>query len=179
MLSRSIILDDGNVVSIEKYLGTEADGAVSPHLTTKEVSERAADGYTQQETDFVIAALIIEVFEALRSAWGKPIQINSGWRSRAKQEHLHATNPNAASYSPHEEGFALDLDCNNDPAVVASMVNILRTLRKQYPIRIGWKEYRESGANFVHMDIAPHFYGKGGPYELAPCSKSWREAIEW
>jgi hypothetical protein len=178
--NRLLLNDDGTFCNIEDSLciADYAQGKVSSHVSMAECSERTNEG-TQQETGFVISRKLLSVFEDLRAMWGKPLQINSAWRSAKKQLNLNATNPNSALYSPHQEGLAFDIDCDNNPSVVDQLVNLLRDLSKKTPLRIGWLEYRNSGSNFVHFDVAPFYYGYSGVWNHKACPKQWREVNEW
>lgn len=52
-----------------------------------------------------IAALIINVLDPIREAWGKPIRVNSGYRCPELNRHV-----GGVSNSQHVKGMAADLD---------------------------------------------------------------------
>ena len=152
-------------------------GMVSDHLSTAEVSVRDDSG-NKQETGFLISEVLVKAFEALRAAWGGPLDVTSGFRTPEKQAALIGSNPNAAKYSPHQEGMALDINADG-PGMVDKLVGILRDLRAEFPLRIGWKEYRAKGFHFVHMDVCPFYYGADGPWAGRDCPDAWRNVSEW
>ena len=179
MNDRNIILSTGATIPFNVWdtgLRRRDLGTITPHVSTAEVSVRDANG-EKQETGFTISEVILTVFEAMRSKWRGPLEITSGYRTPEKQA-LLASNPNAATYSPHQEGMALDIGATS-PEMVDLFVDILRSLRHNWPIRIGWKKYRENGFNFVHVDVCPFYFGKNGPWAGRKCPDQWRELSEW
>jgi len=104
--------------------------------------------------DVILSGQLIRVFEGLRAKLGKPIRITSGYRSQTKQDQLRAGGYRAAVTSPHVRGYALDLAYDGE----TDMIRMLAILRDEPGIRIGWKEYRNAGQSFIHIDVAPLAY---------------------
>ena len=177
---RKILRNDGTTAEAQAVIDPALynAGKVSPHLTFEEVAVRDGGG-NEQNADFTLSEKLIEAFELLRTARGKAIPINSGWRSAEKQAELLADPAyKAATYSPHIEGLALDLGADSADEVDL-LVDLLRKLRKSIPLRIGFQQYRDNGQTFVHFDVAPFYYGIGGPLAARPCPDQWREPSEW
>lgn len=103
------------------------------------------------DREIILSRTLIDVFESLREQFGKPIKINSGYRTQKKQEELKAEGYRAAVTSPHVRGYALDIDYTTNE----ELVRILRILRPIPGIRIGWRDYKNAGQTFVHLDVAP------------------------
>ncbi len=62
-----------------------------------------ASDYTQEISDNLDKFLI--PLNNIRTAWGKPMTVNSGWRPPS----INASTPGAAAHSKHEEGLAADI----------------------------------------------------------------------
>ncbi len=136
------------------------------------------------DNEMILSEKIIEVFEAIRKKWEKPLKINSGYRTERKQEQLRK-NKNykgfAAVHSPHCYGFALDIDTKSKEET-KELLKVVREIRKHFPyMRIGWQKYLEAGATFIHIDVAPYFFGEKGIWKNKPCPNDvWRYAgLEW
>lgn len=88
---------------------------LSPHLTLEEVvnSDTAKRlGISNQPTAEHLANLKLlatNIFEPIRTHFGKPIFVSSGYRSKA----LNAAVPGSSTTSQHCSGEALDLDQDN------------------------------------------------------------------
>lgn len=101
--------------------------------------------------ELILSEVLIGHFEMLRDKFGGPLKINSGYRTQKKQEELKAEGYRAAVTSPHVRGYALDIDYTTNE----ELVRMLRILRPIPGIRIGWKDYKNAGQTFVHLDVAP------------------------
>lgn len=171
---RKILRNDGKIDD------AKLDGKrLAPHIYINEIDD---------EGNFIIAEKLVEVFEEIRNRIGAQLLITSGYRSPEKQKRLreYYTSkgmPNHASVrSPHSEGMALDISCN-DKAAVGNLMAVVKDIRdhgKPY-IRIGWKQYLEEGCHFVHIDVCPFFFHpKDGIMKTAEVPEAWRQYFcEW
>lgn len=106
-----------------------------------------------------------EIFEELRTKWGKPIRITSGYRCPKYQHKLYDQGMTNAILSPHSTGLALDLDCKsmNDVDVLAGLAESVSP-----ELRIGIYKYKMT---FVHIDAA---------YMVSPIlSRQWQRGVRW
>ena len=95
-----------------------------------------------------IVALINNVLDPLRSAWGKPIVVNSGYRCEALNSAVHGA-PN----SQHIKGMAADIEAvTRDPDDNRALFNLARSLRLPFDQIIN-----EYGYSWVHIS-----YNNGG-----------------
>lgn len=179
---RKILKDSGNIIDYT-MCGSACDQEqhlLSPHVHYDEIDCAG---------DFIISERILKVFEDIRHANGdRPILINSGYRSAEKQDRLRdyytsiGKKQHTAVKSPHTYGLALDLNTNNTVADTDRLLEIIRKVRdEKHPyLRIGWQQYRNEGDNFIHIDVAPFFYGPNGACasdQSAP--EWWRTPSEW
>ena len=89
--------------------------ALSPHFKVREFA--CSDG---TDTVFVSPALV-EVLEKVRVHFGKPVHINSGYRTEAKNNAV-----GGAAYSQHKYGLAADITISGvSPARVAAYAETL------------------------------------------------------
>ena len=89
--------------------------ALSPHFKVREFA--CSDG---TDTVFVSPALV-EVLEKVRAHFGKPVTINSGYRTEAKNKSV-----GGAAYSQHKYGLAADIHIDGvTPKQIASYVETL------------------------------------------------------
>ena len=88
---------------------------LSPHFKVREFA--CSDG---TDTVFVSPALV-EVLEKVRAHFGKPVTINSGYRTEAKNKAV-----GGAAYSQHKYGLAADITIDGvTPKQIASYVETL------------------------------------------------------
>jgi len=85
-------------------------------------------------------------FSAIRTAWGSPISIISGYRCQA-----HNNAVGGERMSAHLFGLALDLAVGS-PEQLLALKNIADTVWPK--LRVGWKRYYETGQRLVHIDTA-------------------------
>ena len=147
--------------------------------------DKLSENFTWQEFEcegeFLISEVLIDFLQVIRRRWGKPMKVNSGYRTKAKQEQLKAQGYKAATFSPHTKGMAADIDTTskqetNDLAQL--MVNTAKQLK--LPIRVGYLDYLKVGQTFVHIDVCPHYYGKGRPYYEQNHPPAWEKAyLTW
>ena len=102
-----------------------------------------------------------DVFDDIRERWGKPININSGYRCPSYNASLQGASP----ISAHQFGIALDLACNGNIEVGRLFDHIVSL----YPqLRIG--KYT-GDSTFIHIDMA---------FKISPrASESWRQGARW
>lgn len=134
---------------------------IAPRLTLREVADPADVPLAVPEL-FHDGMLL--GWSLVRKAWGKPIRVNSGVRSLAKQLALRESGARAAEVSPHVPVFevlpselviyrpclALDLDTTS----AAESRLLAQCIRDCVPdARVFWSRYLPQ--TFVHFDVAP------------------------
>lgn len=172
-----ILKKDGSVIELRKwqyevYPALTASNKVSPHLSIKELSF---------QNEFEMSELTIDVFEIIREKWGNPLAINAAWRTKEHQADLRKRGYRAAMISPHEYGYALDLDTTS-PAETMQLLKVIRAVKNYYCpfIRIGWEDYLKDGNTFIHFDIAPFYHRPEGIfYDTKKYPVQWQTAGEW
>jgi hypothetical protein len=98
--------------------------------------------------------LLFKLFVLWREAWGKAINITSGWRCSHHQLYLYMKGISTTPYSAHLFGA---LDCkfaSKEEALRA--LDVLRRVVKENDMpmpRIGWKSYLGK-TNHIHIDYA-------------------------
>ena len=104
--------------------------------------------------------MLFKYFQDIREAWGKPINITSGYRcpERNKDE--------GGSYlSVHMWGLALDLDCKDDDEVSA-MAAVIQGIAPN--LRIGIYKGKKT---FIHIDVG---------YMIQPRAlDEWHKRARW
>ena len=123
-----------NGAAVRVYSGSR-DGAVrlAPHFRVKEFA--CSDG---TDTVFVSPELV-EVLEKLRSHFGRPVRVLSGYRTEAKNRAV-----GGAAYSRHKYGMAADISVEGvTPSTAAAYAETL------LPDRGGIGVY----GTFVHVDV--------------------------
>lgn len=152
MAVQKIITEAGKIIDVKNAIAPSLlrENKLSEHLWIKEIATN--DG------SFILARPLIELFEAIREVYGKPIGINSGYRTLAKQKELQKTNANAVSISPHTLGLALDVDAGGKNENI-ELLKAIRTVQARKPlIRIGHFQYWAKGQYFIHIDVCPFYY---------------------
>lgn len=140
--------------------------------------DKLSANFTVQEFDcegeLLISEVLIDFLQVVRSRWGKPVKINSGYRSDAKQAALKAQGYKTATTSPHIQGMAADLDTTSPDETkrLAALVESVARFMK-LPVRIGFKQYLAAGQTFVHVDVCPHYFAKGRPLHDVPHPAVW------
>lgn len=108
-------------------------------------------------------------WEALRTAWGRPIKISKGggWRCPRYQYQLIMNRKTRATCSPHFF-FALDNDFNTEQ----ECQDFATLIEEMFPfMRIGYLGYLNAGKTFVHLDEAYLVKPKPSP--------TWIEGYRW
>ena len=106
-----------------------------------------------------------DIFKAIRTQWGKPINITSGYRCPKYQHKLYDQGMSNAILSPHSTGLALDMDCKtmNDVDVLARLIESISP-----ELRIGVYKYKMT---FVHIDAT---------FMCSPIlSRHWQRGVRW
>ena len=122
------------------------------------------DGQRTGRVPFVYQEFF-DIFKEIRTRWGKPINITSGYRCPKYQHKLYDQGMSNAILSPHSTGFALDLDCKtmNDVDVLAGLIGSINP-----ELRIGAYKYKMT---FVHIDCA---------FMVVPIlSRQWQRGVRW
>jgi len=131
--------------------------------------------------EVVLCEPLFKVLNRYREIKGKPVILNSLNRDRKKQQELIKAGFRAAQVSPHE--YFLAADCDTDSvAETLSNVPMVRQAAKEVgvKVRIGYSEYIKAGQSFIHIDVCPEYFGKGGVWKDHPHPKSWEaNGLEW
>jgi hypothetical protein len=127
-----------------------------------------------------VNALLVQVMDAVREAWGKPLKVNSFNRNDAKQAALRAEGLRAATTSPHVVYLAVDLDTTSvaDSRKLAKLIQA-EGKKLKIVVRVGVEDYVKAGQTFVHFDVCPEYYGKSGTRYKHPHPRAWEAASVW
>jgi uncharacterized protein YcbK (DUF882 family) len=169
------------------------NGMISEHISQAEFGEHDGAGRLRENVSIEIFEPLIQLFEAVRGAIGKPITINSGYRSKEKQAELYAKDPSGAvtkpGHSPHMYGAAMDLALPDgwDARKFADFIRKTSVSIGLPMARTGWKRYN---GRFVHVDLV-HMLFK--PYintpikinddltigGVNPAPGAWKAGVTW
>lgn len=130
---------------------------------------------------FLLAEPLLQLFDLVREKWGKPLIINSAFRTREKQLQLIADGYRAAKNSPHEQGMAFDIDTKtyDESKKLASLIQEIAR-ENGFAVRVGYKEYWETKKQtFVHMDICPMYFAKGKVFNHVKHPPQWENTLVW
>jgi hypothetical protein len=138
---------------IEATHWRDAEGWRWPHFSAQEMACRGTG-------KIKIASELMDKLEALRATVGKPLRVNSGYRS----PEYNATLEGAAPKSEHVQGRAVDISmAGHDPAEFYAAA-------KAIGFR-GFGFYPEPHNNFMHLDIgAARTWGRPGAWGIDPRS---------
>lgn len=103
-----------------------------------------ASDYTQEISDNLDKFLLL--INQVRSAWAKPMYVNSGWRPPS----INASTPGAAAHSKHMDGLAIDIS-DVDGSLWAWVLQNLE-LMKQLGL---YMEDRRWTPTWVHFGFGP------------------------
>jgi len=127
----------------------------------------------------VVYADLMRVLDAYREISGKPCRVASFNRSEAKQEDLRRRGYKAAKTSPHVAKMAADVDLLTEAEVREAVAHMhMAAAQTGVKCRFGWRTYLPK-QTFVHLDVCPEYYGKGGLLSHTPHPKVWEAEIEW
>lgn len=105
--------------------------------------------YTQEISDNLDKLLI--VMNQIRSAWGKPMTVDSGWRPPS----INASTPGAATHSKHMLGLAVDI-ADADGSLWSW---VLENLELMQQLGIFFEDRRWT-PNWVHFGLGAPASGK-------------------
>jgi len=128
---------------------------VSKYITGTEF-QCACCGELPPDFDIYPYEEFFDVFDNIREEWGKPININSGYRCPVHNASL----PGSSPISAHMSGLALDCACPGEVEELHSLI-----VRLHPELRIG--KY----STFIHIDQAFKIYPRG--------SIHWVEGARW
>jgi hypothetical protein len=153
--------------------------AESKHFSQKELYDAAPFAPSTK----LIYGPTLELAEAIRKEWGRPLRVNAGVRTKAKQADLKRRGYKAATYSPHVYRCALDIDTTSRDET-ERLVRVIRKVSREtgIPCRIGWQSYLRSGMTFIHVDVAPMIAAAALEAGAIPrwVYKAWSQAgLEW
>jgi uncharacterized protein YcbK (DUF882 family) len=163
-----ILLKDNGTREEVSFLVINGKNYISDHISHYEFGEHDENGNLVPEIQLTIFEPVIELFESIRETVGRPIIINSGYRSLEKQKRLYdrdlKLNDGKPSgkvakpgNSPHMYGVAMDLSIpsNMNAEQLAALIR-KRSVDLKFPMaRTGWKQY---GGTFVHFDLIPMLF---------------------
>lgn len=172
-MDRLIRLADGKLVSLEVY---QELYDLSGNMAAKFFTADELDCSGELE----IAEPLLRLLDAFRELIKKPVKINSGYRTPAKQKALKAAGRQAATISPHCFGMAADVDAANKAQTIV-YAKLLEETAKELGIkaRFGFRQYLAKGDTFVHVDVCPEFYAKGKPLHKEQHPAVWENEIKW
>lgn len=120
---------------------------------------RITNVITTTEVRDAVKALVLNVLQPLRDAWGGPLKINSGYRCTALNEAVGGVDT-----SQHVKGEAADVACT-DPMALAKLAKRMRLPYDQMGVYASFVHfsYRRDGKNRGQI-----FYGKNykGPKDV-------------
>lgn len=132
------------------------------------------------EDELLLSEILIDFLQYVRVKWGKPLKINSGYRSKEKQQQLKEQGYKTATFSPHTKGMAADLDTVS-ASETKHLVSMIQLCAKNLKlnVRIGYQQYLNAGQTFVHIDVCPEYYAKGKPYHDHVHPPAYENVITW
>lgn len=181
-MNPAIIIENGKEINL-------TDWQEKNHLPENRVSKHLILGVDNLTCDdeLILTAEIIDAFERIRAIADAPLKINSGYRTERKQAELRRLynikgQHIASNHSPHTLGLALDVDTKTTQES-RWLMDICRQVRDDSVpyLRIGWKRYLEAGMTFIHIDVAPFYFGKDGVWkDRNHPPESWKRLnVEW
>jgi len=142
-----------------------------------------------KDEDCRVFAPLAELFEKVRFGIQKPIVINSGYRSVAKQERLYALDiaehggkPSGEvakpGHSPHHMGAAMDLaiPCGWDADKLAPVIVHTAQGLGFDKARVGYVAY---GKKFIHVDLVYMLYAPWIAGRKNPNPDIWAPGVKW
>lgn len=173
-MSKQIISGTGELIDLktwQQFRGLKGD----------KVSDNFSASEFDCEGELLLSEVLIDFLQVVRLRWGKPMKVNSGYRTKAKQEALKAQGYKTATFSPHTKGMAADIDTTT-AAETKQLADLMLNVGEQLklPIRVGFQQYLNIGQTFVHVDICPHYFKRGRPYHDQVHPPVWeREYLSW
>lgn len=166
-MSKQILDGNGNLMPLkewQQFRGLKGD-KISDNFTASEFDN---------EGELILSESLIDFLQMVRSRWGKPLKINSGYRTQEKQDALKKQGYKTATTSPHIEGMAADID-TSDKTETVKLVNVIKQVSAalNFPVRIGYKQYMNAGQSFVHVDVCPKYFSDGMPFHKKAHPSAW------
>ena len=161
---------------------------ISPHIKV------GVDHVASPDTgEVALLPGLVRLFEQIRSALGRPIQINAGFRTVQHEADLTAAGYETAHYvSPHCVGCAFDLYHHGDGDQIEANVELqdaLKIAATQLDLpapRLGHKLYKE---RFCHVDLVYLLFVPYGELDLQALVRefgipeqlvsNWQPGVEW
>ena len=186
-MDNKIILRNGDLISLSEWQQIHGvpEGKLSEHFSISEYK-------IGEFQPFQYSELLINLYELFRLKIGKPVIVNSAFRTREKQLELIRKGFRAATWSPHELGFAFDHNTTSWKETCAHAAIMLQIAKEmELKIRIGYKQYwndlqvliRAGKVTekqcFMHTDVCPMYFGKGMPWHEKDHPKQWETAMTW
>ena len=174
-MEATVILENGNELNLKSHqlrYGLE--------LGSSQIGRYFNIGENSIYNKCRFSVILIKIMDEVRYRWKKPIIINSFDRTKERQAWLVKSGYKASKNSTHELGLAADLETkSNDES--EELVKLIEEVAKdlKYKVRIGYKEYQKLGQTFVHLDVAPEYFGKDKPYRLLPHPEAWKVEARW
>ena len=111
---------------------------------------------------------LFDSFKKIRTKWGRPINITSGYVCLKHQKELYEQNIKSTMISTHNFGMGLDLDTSDEEETKS----LVKLIKKSCPdLRIGWQTYLYKGQSFIHIDTG---------FKISPSySKKLVRSAEW
>lgn len=127
--------------------------------------------------ELIVCAPLMIIMDAYREEKGSSITVNSYNRSHEKQQQLIADGFRAAKTSPHEFKLAADCDTKTyDQSRKEGKMVIEIGKKLKIPCRVGIEDYIKEGQTFIHIDVCPLYFGKGGVWAKQAHPKPWEKA---
>lgn len=176
-MKESIILKSGDIVSLESW--QQKRGLIGSRISKNFSLE--GDGKLKSPSGiFLMSETLIDLLQAFRENLGKPVVINSGFRTQQDQNELIKNNSGAAKVSPHVHGMAVDIDTTSFEQSKQYAALLRKTAaQKGIKIRIGLMQYIKLGSTFVHVDVCPEYFGHKKPYSGGIFPKEWKTERSW
>lgn len=116
--------------------------------------------------ELIVCEPLMRLLDFIREDVGHALTINSFNRDEKKQEQLKEDGFRAATVSPHVYKVAADIDTITKEQTRAMARRAIELGKKNNIIcRVGSEQYIAQGQTFVHVDVAPMYYGVGKPFE--------------
>lgn len=164
---------DGQIISLDDYqkMRNLADDQIGEYFSYKEpVFIRDLQDYGELEVNMPLMIVLDEY----RRRKGSYVNLNSFNRNQAKQDQLAISGFKTALFSPHVKKLAADADTHTEQATRNDAAIILQVSKDlDIPCRIGYEAYLRNGQTFIHVDVCPLYYAKGGVWHQNEHPPAW------
>lgn len=173
---KNIIMQNGQVIPLETW--QDLQGLPAEFITVNYRLDYYSILSGNIFENFEISCYVLQIINALYDKGYK--EINSLYRTDARQKILLRENKNAAKISPHVFGMAADIDAKDTKQTI-ELSSIIKTIAAGYgiKIRVGFTQYIANKNSFVHFDVCPEYYAKNKPYHNTNHPPQWENKIEW